>query len=349
MRIKTKLLVILLLLIVTIIINWDTIKEIASQNEKITGKATQQTQVFQENTTGPEIYFCPRDDCGAELVAWMDAAEKSIHCAFFELELENVKQKLDEKSASIEVKLVTDSDYYEQISNMSIVKHGSVRQDNKSGFMHNKFCVLDGKAVWTGSFNPTERCNYKNNNNAIFYQSRLLAANYEAEFAEMWNRTFEKGARTENPTIILNGKNISSYFCPEDWCANKVIYELQDAKSSIHFMTFSFTHDEIGKQIIALHKKGVSVKGVFEKSQNSNYTEYYPFKSAGIDVRWDGNKYNLHHKVFIIDNSTVLTGSFNPTSNGDERNDENVLIIHDPEVAARYLEEFEYVWKQASN
>jgi len=346
MRIKTKLLMILVLLAITLWLNWDAVKDATSQKETITGRAT---QTLQENTTAPEIYFCPRDNCGAELVEWLDAAQESIHCAFFELKLENVKSKLDEKSKEIDVKLVTDTDYYKQISNMSISQKGLVRQDNKSGFMHNKFCVLDGKAVWTGSFNPTERCNYKNNNNAIFYQSRLLAQNYEAEFLEMWNRTFEKGTRTSNPTIILNGKNVSSYFCPEDWCANKVIYELQDAKESIYFMTYSFTHDEIGKAVLAKAKEGVTVKGVFEKSQNSNYTEYYPFKNAGIDVRWDGNKYNLHHKVFIIDNSTVVTGSFNPTSNGDERNDENVLIIHDPEVAKRYLEEFEYVWSQASN
>jgi phosphatidylserine/phosphatidylglycerophosphate/cardiolipin synthase-like enzyme len=349
MKLRNKLFIILLLIAVTIWLNWDAITESMSPQNKIIEKRAPQTETIQENTTEPDIYFCPRDDCGAELVAWMDAAEKSIHCAFFELELENVKDKLDEKSASVDVKLVTDSDYYKQISNTSIAKKGLVKQDNKTGFMHNKFCVLDGKAVWTGSFNPTERCNFKNNNNAIFYQSTALAANYEAEFSEMWNGTFEKGSRTENPSVVLNGHNISSFFCPEDWCGNKVIYELQDAHHSVRFMTFSFTHDEIGKQLIALQKKGVSVKGVFEKSQNNDYTEYNPLQAAGIDVRWDGNKYNLHHKVFIIDNSTVVTGSFNPTSNGDTRNDENILIIHDPAVAAKYMEEWERVWGEANN
>jgi phosphatidylserine/phosphatidylglycerophosphate/cardiolipin synthase-like enzyme len=347
MKIRNKLFIIFLLIAITLWLNWDAITESISPHKEIIEKRAPQTETIQENTAAPDIYFCPRGDCGAELTAWLDAAEKSIHCAFFELELENVKDKLDEKSASIDVKLVTDTDYYKQISNMSISKRGLVRQDNKTGFMHNKFCIIDGKAVWTGSFNPTERGNFKNNNNAIFYQSRLLAENYEAEFAEMWNGTFEKGARTENPTVLLNGKNISSWFCPEDWCANKVIYALQDARESVRFMTYSFTHDEIGKQLIALHKKGVSVKGVFEKSQNNNYTEYYPLNEAGIDVRWDGNKYNMHHKVFIIDNSTVVTGSFNPTSNGDERNDENILIIQDADVAAKYMEEWERVWGEA--
>ena len=31
--------------------------------------------------------------------------------------------------------------------------------------------------------------------------------------------------------------------------------------------------------------------------------------------------------------------------NADTRNDENILIIYDEEVAAKYLEEFKYIWE----
>ncbi|MFH1064425.1 MAG: phospholipase D-like domain-containing protein [Candidatus Woesearchaeota archaeon] len=55
----------------------------------------------------------------------------------------------------------------------------------------------------------------------------------------------------------------------------------------------------------------------------------------------------MHHKVFIIDEKVVVTGSFNPSSNADKNNDENLLIIHDPIVAAEFLEEFERVWGEA--
>ena len=36
----------------------------------------------------------------------------------------------------------------------------------------------------------------------------------------------------------------------------------------------------------------------------------------------------MHHKVFIIDEEIVITGSFNPSKNADTRNDENILIIN---------------------
>ena len=55
----------------------------------------------------------------------------------------------------------------------------------------------------------------------------------------------------------------------------------------------------------------------------------------------------MHHKVIIIDDSTVILGSYNFTASADERNDENLLIIHDPEVAALFVEEFGRVYEQA--
>ncbi|MFC1742233.1 phospholipase D-like domain-containing protein, partial [Nanoarchaeota archaeon] len=248
---------------------------------------------------------------------------------------------LVEMSGKVEVQVVTDSNYYDEVEELEFVKH-----DNRSSLMHNKFCVLDGKAVWTGSFNPTTRGNYKNNNNVVFYQSQLLADTYEAEFAEMWGGVFGKGAESVETDFFINEEVVEVYFCPEDWCSNKLIYALQDAEESIDFMTFSFTHDEIGKQVLERAGAGVKVRGVFEKSQRNAYTEFNMLNESelDIDVRWDGNGANMHHKVFVIDNSTVVTGSFNPSKNADTRNDENLLIIRDAAVAARFVEEFERVW-----
>ncbi|MBW2965007.1 hypothetical protein KY363_06125 [Candidatus Woesearchaeota archaeon] len=343
MNAKSKWKLVAALLFIVIALNWGTVSDLwrNTKIDDITGMETR-SEAAHENTTEPLVYFCPRDDCLGEMLLWLDAANESIHCALFEIGLEELQSKLARRSSEVDVKVVTDTDYYDEVSWLPFV-----RQDNRSGLMHDKFCVLDGKAVWTGSFNPTYNGNFKNNNNVIFYQSQLLAAAYEAEFSEMWNGTYGKGARSTENSFMINGKNVSVYFCPEDWCANKVIYALHNASKSIDFMTFSFTHDGIGKEIVERMDAGVKVRGVFEKSQNNDYTEIYKLNSSGAAVRWDSNPNNMHHKVFIIDNSTVITGSFNPTASGDEKNDENLLIIHDPEVAREYMKEFAYVWGEA--
>ncbi|HLD04135.1 MAG TPA: phospholipase D-like domain-containing protein [Candidatus Nanoarchaeia archaeon] len=53
----------------------------------------------------------------------------------------------------------------------------------------------------------------------------------------------------------------------------------------------------------------------------------------------------MHHKVFIIDNEIVITGSYNPTAGGDAKNRENILIIHNTNIAAQFIIEFERVWQ----
>ena len=55
----------------------------------------------------------------------------------------------------------------------------------------------------------------------------------------------------------------------------------------------------------------------------------------------------MHHKVIIIDEKIVITGSYNFSRSAEERNDENVLIIHNAEVAEKYFAEFERVLTKA--
>jgi len=291
-----------------------------------------------------QLYFCPQDDCETALVNFIDSAEESIHCALFDVGLKSVQNKLLEKErqAGIEVQVVTDNDYLKKFD------HNFVKVD-KWGLMHNKFCIIDNKKITTGSMNPTNNGAHKNNNNLLLIESEVLAANYQAEFQEMWEGTFKKGDLVLNPTLTVGDVMIKNYFCPDDHCANKVKEELKKAQTSIYFMTFSFTHDGIANIILLKNHDGLDIKGVMEARQVSKYSQYEVLKyqiddkNAGEregNIVKDGNKQNMHHKVFIIDEKTVVTGSMNPSKGGDTRNDENVLIIENEEIAGRFVEEF---------
>ena len=197
--------------------------------------------------------------------------------------------------------------------------------------------------------NPTNNGATKNNNNLLFINSQVLAANYEAEFQEMWDGTFKKGDPVLNPIIELDGITIKNYFCPEDHCAEKVKDELKKAKESIHFMTFSFTNEGIGNIILLKSLENITIQGVMEARQVTKYSVYDLLKYQDIDVVKDGNKQNMHHKTFIIDKETVITGSFNPTGGGDKRNDENILIIENKDLAKEFMEEYQKVREEAEN
>ncbi len=56
----------------------------------------------------------------------------------------------------------------------------------------------------------------------------------------------------------------------------------------------------------------------------------------------------MHHKFAILDDRTVLTGSYNWTMESQENNYENLLILRDPLQALEYKKEFETLWEQAA-
>jgi phospholipase D len=139
---------------------------------------------------------------------------------------------------------------------------------------------------------------------------------------------------------LRSDSKVDVYFCPEDNCKEHVLNVLENANNSILFMTYSFTDNDIGNVLVKKYKQGLKVKGIFEKSQDSKYSEYYKLKDNRIDVRFDKNKYYMHNKIFIIDEEIVITGSYNPTRNGDENNNENLVIIYDKNIAKKYVDEF---------
>ena len=309
----------------------------------ITGQTVKEINDIPKEFNKPiEIYFCPTDDCNKILTDFIGSAESSVHCALFDINLKDVISILATKSSSIDVKIVVDNNNYGEITGPG------VKQDDNSQLSHNKFCVIDNKKIFTGSFNPTERDAYKNNNNLLIVYSELLAKNYEDEFSELWDGLYGEGEKVKNPVIYLNNIKIENYFCPEDNCKQHAIDEIKKAKNSIYFMTFSFTDEAISDAV--LFKDNIDVKGVFETLEaGSEYSQYRRLKGFGLDVKKDSNKYNMHHKVFIIDSETVITGSYNPTGSGSYKNDENLLIIHDKNIANRFIEEFNRVWNWGTN
>ena len=319
--------VFLLLVLVTI--------SLTSCIPSINGRAV---HIPNETAKNPEAYFCPREDCSKAFEDNIELANYSVHCALYDIDLKNVINALSKKSKNADVKIVIDD-----TNSKGQIKGDGLRVDNEKQLMHNKFCVVDGYTVVTGSFNPTYNDNFKNNNNVIVIYSKALADNYEDEFSELWNGVFGKGRTIRSPEMLINGVKIENYFCPEDNCESHIISLIDNAKSDIYFMSFSFTNEAIADSLIK--KSSLKIKGIFDSSQSSNkYSQFKRLKDFGLDVKLDSNKYKMHHKVFIIDNETVVTGSFNPTLSAEEKNDENMLIIHDKRIAKRFLEEFKSLW-----
>ena len=115
-------------------------------------------------------------------------------------------------------------------------------------------------------------------------------------------------------------------------------------------MAFTFTSAEIADALLEQAQAGVVVQGVIEsRNAGQDYSQYNRLQAVVHDVLPDGNPYIMHHKVIIIDDATVILGSYNFTVSAEDANDENTLIIHDSEVAALFVAEFGRVYEQARN
>jgi phosphatidylserine/phosphatidylglycerophosphate/cardiolipin synthase-like enzyme len=236
---------------------------------------------------------------------------------------------------------------------------------------HNKFCVVDRRIVWTGSYNPSYRGASSQSQNVVVVESPALAEVYLEEFDRMWGGSgFEPdcersrfgAGKEEDPAgyeLVAAGVPVRVGFSPGGGNRDAIRERIAAAEHTIHFAIYTFTDYVIANAMMNMARDyGVEVKGVFDAGNAEYPTSQYPRMrdSEWADVRvhtsvWPSAEI-LHHKFIVIDKghpgATVITGSYNLTQAADGTNDENLLIIESAEVAARYEEEFERCFYGAS-
>jgi len=145
----------------------------------------------------------------------------------------------------------------------------------------------------------------------------------------------------------LETRILGAYFSPRGGCADQIIGWIDRANTSIRVLIYSFTLNSVGEALRMAHSRGVDVRIVFEKSKIDRYSEYQTLRSAGIDIRNDTNPQLMHHKVMIVDDLIVLTGSFNWSMNAEENNNENLIVTTGKYTAEIYSKEFEEIWEES--
>lgn len=280
---------------------------------------------------------------------------ESFDGAFYELSSPVIAGLLiDARRRGVRVRLVMERGRMGSLWVRRIMDAGiPVVADDGEGLMHNKFAVIDGRVVWTGSYNPTVNGAMRNNNNALAVESTVLSEIFTREFMEMFDsRVFgnrrERGVFApfmRRGTALVHGTVIRAMFSPEDEIADVLREIIRNARESVRFMAFSFTSNELGEELVRCRERGVDVSGIIErKGSVTRYSEYVKMLLEGVKVKRDCNRFAMHHKVFIIDGRIVVMGSYNFSRGAQLSNDENVLVIENTEIAREYLNEFDRLY-----
>lgn len=312
-------------------------------------------EVYFTTPTGSRDTATYRNGVDYPLAAAIDGVQRTLDIAAYEWNSPRLTEAVvNALRRGVRVRMVVDDEGTIEDDNTTIqqvINAGAqVRDDSRSALMHNKFMILDSAVVWSGSTNFTINDVYRNNNNLIMLRSRRAVEAYQAEFDEMFTRG-QFGPRSSDAnsgSFTQDGTPIQIYFAPENDVLRRIVPVVQGAQRSIRFMTFSFTEADISAAMIARSRAGVSVQGIFEtRGSETEFSELREMFCIGLNVRQDGNPATFHHKVVVVDERIVVTGSFNWSENATTANDENLIIIEDADLAALYLAEFNRVWSQS--
>lgn len=137
--------------------------------------------------------------------------------------------------------------------------------------------------------------------------------------------------------VAVHASDIQVFFSPSGGCTEAVVSNLSQAKSNVLVQAYSFTSAPIAKALVEAKKRGVNVQVILDKSQRTEkYSSADFLRNEGVPTFIDAKHAIAHNKIMVIDGATVLTGSFNFTKAAESSNAENLLVIHDPELAKKY-------------
>ena len=310
-------------------------------------------------------------DICKELVRLINNSQKSIDIAIYGYDrVPKIENAINSAIArGVKVRLVYDIDskgsniYANTMYFVNLIKNANNDKapfvsENSSSYtnsiMHNKFYIFDDSIVVTGSANLsfTDMSGF-NCNNVVLINSKQIAQIYKNEFEQMYNSKFHslKQPIQNKENIVIGNSVVSVYFSPTDLTIEKHIIPLiNNAKSYIYIPAFIITDRKFAQALIDAKNRGVDVKIILDATNAKNYYSKHPLlRENKILVKTETFAGKLHTKTVIIDDKYSIIGSMNFSKNGEKRNDENVLIIKNRELAIFNKNFFEYLWKKIDN
>ena len=152
-------------------------------------------------------------------------------------------------------------------------------------------------------------------------------------------------ADTNTSSNSISAEVLGVYFTPPAGAAQAIVKTIDASSREVLVQAYGFTHNAIAQAIVRAHQRGVKVSVLLD--QKSDHTNRYVvdlLNNAQVTLRQDGKHAISHNKVMVIDESVVITGSFNFTNSAETRNAENFLILKSSTLANRYKEEWLKHW-----
>ena len=306
---------------------------------------------------------CTNNAC-IELLSLINSSKNSINIAAYGWDnipkLNNALIKAKERG--VKIKLVYDRTndidkyYYKgtptliKLADISVSDYVKDKPSFTKFLMHNKFMIFDDNIVYTGSVNfSTTGLSGFNGNSIVIINSKEIANLYNTEFNQMLNGNFHQlKTKSDLPnSFTIGNSKIAVYFSPQDNSIQYIIDLINNAKSYIYMPIFVITHDKLTEALINAKKRGVDIKIIVDATSTSTRnTKYKQLRLNNIPLKVENYAGKLHSKSIIIDDKYLVVGSMNFSASGNNKNDENLLIIQNEAFTKTYKDFFIYLWNK---
>ena len=149
------------------------------------------------------------------------------------------------------------------------------------------------------------------------------------------------------------GANAEVVFSRKRSVAEVLEEVIHSARKSVDGALYRLNSRRLAQALQEANDRGLRVRLVldYNKYEESQATRELLSKSSvpfRLSYGKDGPGSKMHHKFVLVDSQTVVTGSYNWTLGSEEKNYENVLILHDPQQLEVYRQEFDALWSKAT-
>ncbi|MDX6697195.1 MAG: hypothetical protein QOE65_592 [Solirubrobacteraceae bacterium] len=312
-------------------------------------------------------------DVARRLAAFLGQARRTLDLALYDVRLpspiaEVVKGAItDAAGRGVAVRLVYNLDHPERIpvpppprTEPALLETLGVPLRGIPGdrdLMHHKYVVRDRAAVWTGSANWTADSWSREENVVLSVDSPALAADYAANFDELWERgEVSRSGHETTASVDVGGVPVRAWFCPGhgEELSHRIARAIGRA-GRIRIASPVITSGPILGTLAQVAADGrADIAGVVDSTQvrqvvrqwEENHNASWKLPTLAAVLRrgaFTGKRSTpyapgsvhdyMHAKVTVAD-STVFAGSFNLSHSG-ETNAENVLEIEDASLADR--------------
>ncbi|MCY2945854.1 MAG: phospholipase D family protein [Planctomycetota bacterium] len=133
-----------------------------------------------------------------------------------------------------------------------------------------------------------------------------------------------------------------AYFSPSGGITEAILQNMAKARREILLQGFTLHSRPIAEALVAAKNRGVHVEILLDSITEKDSTSDLNYLiESGMEPQIDGNHGLAHNKIVIIDNKTLITGSFNFTRQAEEENAENIIVVEGvPHLIHTYREAF---------